>query len=114
MIYQLKLLLQLHVLEKRQVVTAKIQKVIRQHQFYKVELVSIVENDKCADELERMSNAATTILDELKLPYRKLFYVLVIWVLAPKKRMTLRFAPSKIDIERFQAVHLVVHSKQGE
>ena len=45
---------------------------IRQHQFYKVELVSIVENDKCADELERMSNAATMILDELKLPYRKI------------------------------------------
>ena len=45
---------------------------IRQHQFYKVELVSIVENDKCSDELERMSNAATMILDELKLPYRKI------------------------------------------
>ena len=45
---------------------------IRQHQFYKVELVSIVENDKCADELERMSNSATMILDELKLPYRKI------------------------------------------
>ena len=45
---------------------------IRQHQFYKVELVSIVENDKCAEELERMSNAATMILDELKLPYRKI------------------------------------------
>ena len=45
---------------------------IRQHQFYKVELVSIVENDQCADELERMSNAATMILDELKLPYRKI------------------------------------------
>ena len=45
---------------------------IRQHQFYKVELVSIVENDKCTEELERMSNSATMILDELKLPYRKI------------------------------------------
>ncbi len=45
---------------------------IRQHQFYKVELVSIVENDKCLEELERMSNSATMILDELKLPYRKI------------------------------------------
>ncbi len=45
---------------------------IRQHQFYKVELVSIVENDKCAEELERMSNSATMILDALKLPYRKI------------------------------------------
>ncbi len=45
---------------------------IRQHQFYKVELVSIVENNKCSDELERMSNSATMILDALKLPYRKI------------------------------------------
>jgi seryl-tRNA synthetase len=45
---------------------------IRQHQFYKVELVSIVENDKCLDELERMTSCATMILDKLKLPYRKI------------------------------------------
>ena len=44
---------------------------IRQHQFYKVEMVSIVENDKCHDELERMTNCATGILDDLKLPFRK-------------------------------------------
>tara|TARA_Y100000590_G_scaffold350075_1_gene401812 strand:- start:1084 stop:2343 length:1260 start_codon:yes stop_codon:yes gene_type:complete len=45
---------------------------IRQHQFYKVELVSIVENNKCLDELERMTKSATMILDKLKLPYRKI------------------------------------------
>ena len=45
---------------------------IRQHQFYKVELVSIVENNKCHEELERMTKSATMILDELKLPYRKI------------------------------------------
>ena len=45
---------------------------IRQHQFYKVELVSIVENNKCLDELERMTNCASMILDKLKLPYRKI------------------------------------------
>jgi len=45
---------------------------IRQHQFYKVELVSIVESHKCLDELERMTNCATKILDDLKLPYRKI------------------------------------------
>jgi len=45
---------------------------IRQHQFYKVELVSIVENNKCLEELERMVNCATMILDKLKLPYRKI------------------------------------------
>ncbi len=45
---------------------------IRQHQFYKVELVSIVEQENCLDELERMTNCATSILDLLELPYRKL------------------------------------------
>ena len=44
---------------------------IRQHQFYKVEMVSIVTKDKCLDELERMTNCATGILDDLNLPYRK-------------------------------------------
>ncbi|WP_440678251.1 serine--tRNA ligase [Candidatus Pelagibacter sp. HIMB1611] len=44
---------------------------IRQHQFYKVEMVSIVENEKCLEELERMTDCATDILDKLELPYRK-------------------------------------------
>ena len=44
---------------------------IRQHQFYKVELVSIVEQSKCMKELERMTKCATGILDLLELPYRK-------------------------------------------
>ena len=44
---------------------------IRQHQFYKVEMVSIVEKGKCLDELERMTDCATGILDDLELPYRK-------------------------------------------
>tara|TARA_Y100000590_G_scaffold2697_1_gene3578 strand:- start:39 stop:1292 length:1254 start_codon:yes stop_codon:yes gene_type:complete len=43
---------------------------IRQHQFYKVELVSIVEPTKCHEELERMTNCAQEILKKLKLPYR--------------------------------------------
>jgi seryl-tRNA synthetase len=45
---------------------------IRQHQFYKVELVSIVEKSKCLDELERMTDCAAGILDDLGLPYRKI------------------------------------------
>ncbi len=45
---------------------------IRQHQFYKVEMVSIVENTKCSEELERMTQCATKILDLLELPYRKM------------------------------------------
>ena len=45
---------------------------IRQHQFYKVEMVSIVEADKCLPELNRMTDCAMKILDLLKLPYRKI------------------------------------------
>ena len=43
---------------------------IRQHQFYKVELVSVVEPNKCNEELERMTNCAKEILNRLKLPFR--------------------------------------------
>jgi seryl-tRNA synthetase len=45
---------------------------IRQHQFYKVEMVSIVENEKCINELDRMTDCATKILELLNLPYRKI------------------------------------------
>ena len=42
----------------------------RQHQFYKVELVSIVDPNKCKEELDRMINCAEEILKKLKLPFR--------------------------------------------
>tara|TARA_Y100001970_G_scaffold264476_1_gene351133 strand:+ start:198 stop:1445 length:1248 start_codon:yes stop_codon:yes gene_type:complete len=42
----------------------------RQHQFYKVELVSVVEPNKCKTELDRMTQCAEEILKKLKLPYR--------------------------------------------
>ena len=45
---------------------------IRQHQFYKVELVSIVQQKECKNELERMTNCAENVLKDLNLPYRKL------------------------------------------
>tara|TARA_B100000963_G_C22550916_1_gene636739 strand:+ start:86 stop:1333 length:1248 start_codon:yes stop_codon:yes gene_type:complete len=43
---------------------------IRQHQFYKVELVSIIEPDKCLEELERMLSCAESILKKLEIPYQ--------------------------------------------
>jgi seryl-tRNA synthetase len=43
---------------------------IRQHQFYKVELVSIVEPENCITELERMLKCAQHILDRLEIPYQ--------------------------------------------
>ena len=45
---------------------------IRQHQFYKVELVSVVKQGDNLDELERMTNSAENILKDLNLPYRKI------------------------------------------
>jgi len=43
---------------------------IRQHQFYKVELVSIVEPNNCIIELDRMLGCAENILEKLEIPYQ--------------------------------------------
>jgi len=43
---------------------------LRQHQFTKVELVSIVEPDQSNEELERMLNSAESILQDLNIHYR--------------------------------------------
>ena len=43
---------------------------IRQHQFQKVELVSIVEPKNCNAELERMLSCAKQILEKLDIPYQ--------------------------------------------
>jgi len=45
---------------------------IRQHQFEKVEMVSIVRPEDSDAELERMTRCAETVLEKLGLPYRKL------------------------------------------
>jgi seryl-tRNA synthetase len=44
---------------------------LRQHQFYKVELVSIAHPDRSEEEHERMTGAAETVLQRLGLHYRK-------------------------------------------
>jgi seryl-tRNA synthetase len=46
------------------------QGLIRVHQFQKVELVNFVHPDQSYDELERLTQAAETILQKLRLPYR--------------------------------------------
>ena len=43
---------------------------MRQHQFYKVELVSIVEPKESISELDRMLNCAKAILEKLDIPYQ--------------------------------------------
>ena len=44
---------------------------IRQHQFEKVELVSIARPDQSFDEHERMTRSAEVVLEKLGLPYRR-------------------------------------------
>ncbi|HJT98120.1 MAG TPA: serine--tRNA ligase [Rhodanobacteraceae bacterium] len=45
---------------------------IRQHQFEKVELVSIAKPSESADEHERMTRCAEVVLERLGLPYRRM------------------------------------------
>jgi seryl-tRNA synthetase len=45
---------------------------LRQHQFQKVEMVSITHPDASAEEHERMTRCAETILEQLELPYRRM------------------------------------------
>lgn len=44
--------------------------ILRQHQFYKVELVSITTPDQSKAEHERMTECAETVLKRLEIPYR--------------------------------------------
>jgi seryl-tRNA synthetase len=45
---------------------------LRQHQFRKVEMVSITTPEQSADEHERMTRSAETVLERLGLPYRRM------------------------------------------
>ena len=94
---------------------------IRQHQFYKVEMVSIVEQTKCLEELERMTNCATGILDLLELPYRKVIlcagdmgfsaektYDIEVWLPSEKKY---REISSCSSCSTFQAIRMKARYK---
>jgi seryl-tRNA synthetase len=59
---------------------------IRQHQFSKVELVSITHPDQSAEEHERMTGAAEEILRRLDLPFRRV--VLCTGDMSPTSRKT--------------------------
>ena len=45
---------------------------IRQHQFEKIELVTITRPDESHDEHERMTRCAEVVLEKLRLPYRRM------------------------------------------
>ena len=85
---------------------------IRQHQFYKVELVSIVEPNKCMEELERMTNCASGILDLLELPYRKVILCTGDMGFSAEKTYDLEVLHhQKINLEKFHLVPHVQHFK---
>ena len=94
---------------------------IRQHQFYKVEMVSIVEQNKCLEELERMTDCATGILENLELPYRKMIlcsgdmgfsaektYDIEVWLPSEKKY---REISSCSSCSTFQAIRMKARYK---
>jgi seryl-tRNA synthetase len=45
---------------------------LRQHQFSKVEMVSVTHPDASGDEHERMTRCAEAVLEKLELPYRRM------------------------------------------
>ena len=86
---------------------------IRQHQFEKVELVSIARPDESYDEHERMTRCAEVVLEKLGLPYRRMLlctgdmgfgatktYDLEVWL---PSQNTYREISSCSNCEAFQA-----------
>ena len=88
---------------------------IRQHQFYKVELVSIVEPKNCNSELERMLNCAKKILEKLEIPYRIVLLSTGDMGFSAEKTYDIEaWIPSENKYRKFQAVHhVVLSSKNG-
>jgi len=97
---------------------------IRNHQFSKVELVSVVHPDDGEEELERMTGAAETILKKLGLPYRVVLlstgdmgfsaqktYDLEVWI--PSEN-TYREISSCSLCGQFQARRMMARYKDGD
>ena len=87
-------------------------------------MVSIVEKEKCSDELERMTNCAEKILKEIKLPYRQVLlstgdmgfsaektYDLEVWVPSENKY---REISSCSSCGQFQARRMKAKYKNGK
>jgi len=115
---------------------------IRQHQFEKVELVSIVAPEQSDDEHERMTRAAESVLEALKLPYRRMLlctgdmgftaartFDLEVWLPGQQRyreisscstctdfqarRMNTRFRPAATDAAGKKAGTRFVHTLNG-
>ena len=115
---------------------------IRQHQFEKVELVSIVTPEQSDDEHERMTRAAESVLEALGLPYRRMLlctgdmgfsaartFDLEVWLPGQKRyreisscstctdfqarRMNTRFRPAAADAGVKKPATRFVHTLNG-
>jgi len=97
---------------------------LRQHQFTKVELVSIVSPDESEAEHERMTRCAEVILERLELPYRRVLlcagdtgfgaaktYDLEVWV---PGQGTYREISSCSNTRAFQARRMNARFRAGE
>ena len=97
---------------------------LRQHQFTKVELVSIVAPEESEAEHERMTRCAETILERLELPYRRMLlcagdtgfgavktYDLEVWV---PGQGTYREISSCSNTRAFQARRMNARFRPGE
>ena len=98
--------------------------IMRQHQFYKVELVSFVESNKAEEELKRMTNCAKEILNRLNLHYRTILlssgdmgfsaektYDIEVWIPSEKKY---REVSSCSSCGQFQARRMKARFKNKE
>ena len=97
---------------------------IRQHQFEKVELVTIARADESYSEHERMTRCAEVVLEKLDLPYRRVLlcsgdmgftaaktYDLEVWLPAQN---TYREISSVSNCEAFQARRLQARFKNAQ
>lgn len=100
---------------------------IRQHQFKKVELVSITTQEKSEEEHQHMTNIACEILRRLKLPYRKVLlctgdmgfcsqktYDLEVWLPGQNKYREISSCSNCGDFQarRLEAKYKTVNSKK--
>ena len=87
---------------------------MRQHQFYKVELVSIVDPKNCISELDRMLNCAEEILKKLEIPYQIVLLSTGDMGFSAEKTFDICGYLQKKNIGKSQAVLLVALFKPEE
>ena len=87
---------------------------IRQHQFIKVELVSVTAPDRSDEELERMTNCAEEILKRLDLAYRVVTLCAGDMGFSARKTSTSRSGcRDRTAIEKFPVVPIAAISRRG-